>query len=212
VALMLLGLVFVLASARLSVLFRTSEPVAAAIPRTALWLGALAIVGGIVAIVFAARRPAVLLALTLPLATIPAVGMRLLRAIGADRSHAALADAIRPLLTGRTEIVAVGVYPLSLPFYLGRTFTLATADGTELTSNYIARHLESLRRQPESPLRPPAWWEEALTFCTRPRLFVVPDTARVLRERIGSVLPLRGASRKVAVYGPCGGDAMARGE
>jgi hypothetical protein len=158
-----------------------------------------------------ARRPAwSLLALALPVLSLPVAGLPLLGAIGRDRSSAELAAAMRPSLGDRTEIVAVGTYPLSLPFYLRRTLTLVTADGRELTSNYVPRRHDLLRLAPGSPLRPPGWWEEALTFCDRPRLFVVPVDARVVRERLVEALPLVATSRNVAVYGPCGENALAR--
>jgi hypothetical protein len=143
---------------------------------------------------------------------IPVVAMPLMEAIGADRSSRSVADAVRPLLADDTEVVAVGTYPLSLPFYLGRTFTLATLDGRELTSNYVTRAHDRLRAQPGSTLRPADWWEEALAICRRPRLFVVPAGRDDLRRRFEPTLPLRATSRKVAVYGPCGPAPLARNE
>jgi hypothetical protein len=174
-------------------------------------VGALALAGGLAALFLPRRRDWALLALALPVLGLPVAGMPLLQAVGHDRSSADLAAAMRPLMGDRTEIVAVGVYPLSLPFYLRRRLTLATADGRELTSNYVPRRHDLLRLVPGSPLRPPGWWEEALTFCDRPRLFVTRTDARAVRERLGASLPLVAASRKAAVYGPCGGDALAGG-
>jgi 4-amino-4-deoxy-L-arabinose transferase-like glycosyltransferase len=206
-----LGLQLVLGAGLLARLFPAGAETAALIPPTARAVGALALAGGLAALFLPRRRDWALLALALPVLGLPVAGMPLLQAVGHDRSSADLAAAMRPLMGDRTEIVAVGVYPLSLPFYLRRRLTLATADGRELTSNYVPRRLDLLRLVPGSTLRPPGWWEEALTFCDRPRLFVTRTDARAVRERLGASLPLVAASRKAAVYGPCGGDALAGG-
>jgi hypothetical protein len=164
------------------------------------------------AAVFLARRGTwALPALVLPVAAIPFVSMTLMDRIGEDRSSRAAAAAVRPFLTAESEIIAVATYPLSLPFYLGRTLTLATADGHELTSNYIVRRHERLRALAGSTLRPPGWWEEALATCDRPRLFVVPVDRRDVRDRLESSLALLAMTRKFAIYGPCGGGMLARG-
>jgi hypothetical protein len=198
-----------LAGGPLSRVFPASPETAQLIPPTARWLGALALVAGGLAIIWSRRAGWSLAALAFPVLAIPVAGVPLLGAIARDRSSADVAAAMRPLLSPRTEIVAVGVYPLSLPFYLGRSLTLVTADGRELTSNYVPRRHDLLRLSPNATLRPPGWWEDALTFCDRPRLFVVPADARAVRDRLAETLPLVVTSRKVAVYGPCGGDALA---
>jgi hypothetical protein len=169
-----------------------------------------ALVGGALSVIRARCRYASLGGLALPVLALPVVGLPLLVAIGRDRSSADLATAMRPYLSERTEVVAAGAFPLSLPFYLRRTLTLSTRDGRELTSNYVLRRHDALRLMPGSPLRPASWWLEALALCDRPRLFIVPVDARAARDRLATVLPLIAMSRKVAVYGPCGGDALAR--
>ena len=204
-----LGLQLVLGAGLLAGLFPAGAETAALIPATARAVGTLALAGGLAALFLPRRREWALLALALPVLGLPVAGMPLLRAIGHDRSSADLAAAMRPLVGDRTEVVAVGAYPLSLSFYLRRPLTLATTDGRELTSNYVPRRHHLLRRVPGSPLRPPGWWEEALTFCDRPRLFVARADARAVRERLAASLPLVAVSRRVAVYGPCGGDALA---
>jgi 4-amino-4-deoxy-L-arabinose transferase-like glycosyltransferase len=185
-------------------LFDTTPAVAERIPATALALGLMAAVAG--SLVFAAgeRRQHVLLALAAPACAIPLVGMPLLRAIGADRSSEALAEALAPVITADTEVVGVEAYPLSLPFYLRRPLTLATRDGAELTSNYVTRHVDLLRRLPGSTLRPADWWREALALCRQPRVFVVGVDDAAARDILDAELPLRGTTRKVAAYGPCG--------
>ncbi len=183
--------------------------VTAAIPGVARWLGVVALVGGAVAWLLARHDDWALPALVLPVAAIPMMALPLMNAIGADRSSRAIADAVQPLLTPGTEVVAVETYPLSLPFYLGRTLTLATADGHELTSNYVVRRHARLRLRPGSTLRPVDWWVEALVLCERPTLFVVPVDRRDLRARLETSLPLRAQNRKVAIYGPCGPGSLA---
>jgi 4-amino-4-deoxy-L-arabinose transferase-like glycosyltransferase len=183
--------------------------VAEHIPSTARWLGALTAIGGLGALVLGPRTGWTLPALVLPVAAIPVVAMPLMDAIGSDRSSRDAARAVAPLLTAGTEIVAVGVYPLSLPFYLDRTLTLVTADGRELTSNYVVRGHERLRRT-SLALRPPGWWQEALADCARPRVFVVPVDSVAVARHLAAALPLLAASRKYTVYGPCGPPALAR--
>ncbi|MDH3497115.1 MAG: glycosyltransferase family 39 protein [Gemmatimonadota bacterium] len=202
--LLLLGAVLVAGATRLPELVRASAEVRAATPGAARMLGAVAVAAGAFTWALCARQAWVLAALALPAAAIPIAGGSLLSAIGADRSSRALAQAVAPWLEPHTEVVAVGTFPLSLPFYLRRPLTVATADARELTSNYIARHQAELRRVPGSPLRPAEWWEEALALCGRPRLFVVPVEAAAARARLEEAVPLRATARKVAVYGPCG--------
>jgi 4-amino-4-deoxy-L-arabinose transferase-like glycosyltransferase len=209
-ALALLGATLLLGGSHLAPLVRSSAAAAAVIPRTALWLGALCAVSGAAAWRFATRRDGVLLAFVLPVAAIPIIAMPLMRVIGSERSSRALADAVAPFVPEHAEIVAIAAYPLSLPFYLRRTLTLATADGRELTSNYVVRQLAALRQAPGSTLRPADWWEGALVQCDRPRLFVVGADDWVRRQRLATRLALRGESRKVAIYGPCSAGEYAR--
>jgi len=183
--------------------------VAAHIPSTARWLGAVTGLAGLAALLLGSRVAWTLPALVLPVAVIPVVAMPLMDAIGRDRSSRDAAEAVAPVLTAGTEIVAVGTYPLSLPFYLDRTLTLVTVDGRELTSNYVVRRHERLRRA-SLGLRPPGWWEEALAACDRPRLFVVPMDSVGVAQRLAATLPVRAVTRKYAVYGPCGPPVLAR--
>lgn len=48
-----------------------------------------------------------------------------------------------PPLPPQTELACVDCFPCGLPFYLGRTATLVTTDGRELTSNYIIFRLKN---------------------------------------------------------------------
>lgn len=185
-----------------------SGEVAAHIPRTALVLGLVCGVASALAWVTASHRGAVLLALSLPVAAIPFASTGLMKAIGNDRSAQTLATAIAHIGSDGTEIVGVEAFPPSLPFYLGRPITLATRDGSELTSNYVIRHVETLRRMRNTTLRDGDWWREALNACTRPRIFVVSAEA-VSRAVLEEQLPLIVETRKYAAYGPCGADRLA---
>lgn len=210
IAVSLVGASLMLLAPAVPAWFDTRAAVAAAIGPTAFRLGTVALLGGAAAAVAAARRSWALPALVLPVAAIPFVSVRLMEAIGDDRSSRAVAEAVRPFLTARTEVVAVATYPLSLPFYLGRTFILATEDAHELTSNYIVRRHDRMRARAGSTLRPPGWWREALVACTRPRMFVIATDAGAARDHLAGSLPLLGVTRKFAMYGPCGGGLLAR--
>jgi len=118
--------------------------------------------------------------------------------------HRAGAVGIEGARAAQTEVVAVGTYPPSLPFYLRRPLTLATADGSELTSNYVLRHHREMTRFPDTSLRPPDWWRDAVAFCGAPRIFIVDATAEAVRAELRQSLPLLAEARGVAAYGPCG--------
>jgi 4-amino-4-deoxy-L-arabinose transferase-like glycosyltransferase len=190
--------------------FDARTAVGAAIGPTAVRLGVTAAGGGVAAALAAARGAWAFPALVLPVAAIPFVSVPLMHAIGEDRSSRAVAEAVRPFLTERTEVIAIGVYPLSLPFYLERTLTLSTEDGRELTSNYVVRRHERLRDVPGSPLRRPDWWRAALATCDRPRVFVVAADGGEARDHLANSLPVLGVTRKFAMYGPCGGGLLAQ--
>jgi 4-amino-4-deoxy-L-arabinose transferase-like glycosyltransferase len=128
-------------------LFDTSTAVAQIIPWTALALGLVCLASGIAALLFTSRRGPALLAFSLPVAAIPIIAMPLMRTIGSDRSSADLARALSPAITDQTEVVAIGTYPLSLPFYLRRPLVLigayqqlraASSRGAESDSEYHA--------------------------------------------------------------------------
>lgn len=208
-ALLAIGAAFLLVGSLLPQWFATRPAVAAVIPSTAMAMGGVTLVAGAVAWALHARGRWALPALVLPVAAIPFVGMPLMRAIGDDRSSREVAEALAPLITAETEIVGVRVYPLSLPFYLDRTITLATDSGRELTSNYVARHAERLRGSPGTTLRPGDWWLDAWATCERPRIFLVSADDADAGRRLAGGLPLLAASRKFLAYGPCGSGMLA---
>jgi len=132
-------------------------------------------------------------------------------AVGAERSALGLARGLEPALTSQTEVVAVRVFPLSLPFYLHRIVVLSTDTGNEITSNYLVRHLDHWREVPDSPLRTGDWWREAVVQCDRPRVFVIRSSDSEAREFLASRLSLLAETSKYAAYGPCGRTDLADG-
>jgi 4-amino-4-deoxy-L-arabinose transferase-like glycosyltransferase len=183
--------------------------IAATIPETAGWLGAACLVSGVAAWATRARRRVALAALTLPAAAIPITSRELMDAVGRERSARDLAAAIAPVIDPTTEIVGVRAFPLSLPFYLERTLTLASEDASELTSNYLQRRPERWRNAPGSPLRPADWWVDALARCGRPRVFVVRAGDERARAVLSGALPLLIETSRYAAYGPCGVTGLA---
>jgi len=137
---------------------------------------------------------------------IPFLSGRLLVAVGEDRSSAAVASATAAALerSGDTgTVLGVLAYPPSLPFYLGRPIAVATETGRELTSNYIADHVEPFRSLPGSPLFPAGYWREALARCPMPTVFLTGAGHREARAALGAALPLLAADDHYAAYGPC---------
>jgi hypothetical protein len=55
-----------------------------------------------------------------------------------------------PALPPQTELACLQCFPSGLTFYLGRTATLITKDGGELTSNYILFSLKSGKPWPSN--------------------------------------------------------------
>ena len=191
-------------------LLDVDDAVARAIPGTAVALGSVCIISGLVTFFAGTRRDIAVLALCLPVASIPVVSLRLMDAIGRDRSTRDLAAAVQPILTPESGIVAIESYPLSLPFYLRRTMLVATTDASELTSNYLEATYSHWAETTDTPLRPVDWWFDALATCTQPLIFVVRSDDNRVRGQLAAILPLIAETRKVAVYGPCGVTDLAR--
>jgi 4-amino-4-deoxy-L-arabinose transferase-like glycosyltransferase len=184
-----------------------STNVAPAIPGTALMLGLACIAAGVLALVSRGRNHLALLALAIPVASIPLASQRLMAEIGRDRSAAEIARAIESATGLDARVIGVGTLPLSLPFYLKRTVLLSTADGSELTSNYIIRHYDSYAGQ--VTLRSADYWRNALIECTTPTVFVVGVDNDPAREQLRSSTDLLIETRKYAAYGPCGVNNLA---
>jgi hypothetical protein len=197
------GTVLAAAPAIVPRLLDVSPEVAAAIPGAALPLGIITVTTGVLLWLFRSGQEAALAALTWPVAMIPLVSQRLMTEVGRERSAAALAQAIVPFLGPKDNVVAVETFPLSLPFYLGRTVLLATESGRELTSTYLADRWPLWSNMPGSPARPADWWREAVEDC-RARVFVTRASDRETRTVLEARLPLLIQTRRHAAYGPCG--------
>jgi 4-amino-4-deoxy-L-arabinose transferase-like glycosyltransferase len=203
-----IGLFFMAASRTIPNLVPANPAIAAAIPNTAIALGAVCFGAGILAWAAHQRRDILLLAFSLPVAAIPFSSHTLLEEIGNERSAALLADAIVGAVGQSAIVVGVGAYPPSLPFYLQQTVIVASADGAELTSNYLMQHIREYRGF-GSPLRRADWWQEALLACSRPTVFVTLSRNKESREALGQ-LDLIMDNGKYVAYGPCGLETLAR--
>jgi 4-amino-4-deoxy-L-arabinose transferase-like glycosyltransferase len=196
--------VLLLAAHRLIPTIVSATPaIASAIPRTATWLGIACGAGCLMAWLGRGRRRVALIGLALPVAAIPFSSRRLMDEIGRERSSFEISSAIEPHLTAATQVVAVSVYPLSLPFYLRRTLVLSTADGTELTSNYLTSRFAAWVNR-TATLKSADWWREAAVTCERPRVFVFDSQNWPARQFVDRQLALLADNGKFAAYGPCG--------
>jgi len=175
--------------------------VAAAIPAASFAVGiALVAAAALVALAARSGTPALGLAgYALPVIALPFVTAPLLRAVGDDRSAAAIARGV----AGRGAVLAVEAYPPSLPFYLRRTIPVSTTGAEELTSNYIAAYHLRLRALPGSPLLPPHFWLEVLARCAAPTVFVTHDGLPGPRTWLQAALPLLADNGHYSAYGPC---------
>jgi hypothetical protein len=140
--------------------------------------------------------------IALPLVTAP-----LMRAVGEDRSAAALADSVR----GKGAVLAIAVYPPSLPFYLRSQIQVATANARELTSNFIADYADTYRAVPGSPLLPADAWRARLATCPEPTVFVTRTGDRDVRSALAALPQLFDDGHYVA-YGPCHAAPLPKGE
>ncbi|MGH7522274.1 MAG: glycosyltransferase family 39 protein [Gemmatimonadales bacterium] len=179
----------------------------AAIPPTALALGIGLLVSAAL-VWYGGRnghpRPALaIMGYALPVIIMPIVSGRLLDAVGEDRSAATLASVIQNTGPKGTEVIGVSAFPTSLPFYLRHPIPVATATGRELTSNFIADYHERYRAVPGSPLKPPDYWRERVTACTKPTVLVARANDSRLRATLDSLLPLLAVEGGYAAYGPC---------
>jgi hypothetical protein len=119
---------------------------------TAITIGILALLCGIVAYVFERRSYVALIALALPVILIPLLGNPLMNAVGERRSTRTFIDKLRPYTIG-ADVVGVEAFTGSMAFYLGRPITVLSPDAEEFTSNYLIRHYERFANASDSPLR-----------------------------------------------------------
>ncbi|HKC47897.1 MAG TPA: glycosyltransferase family 39 protein [Gemmatimonadales bacterium] len=133
---------------------------------------------------------------------LPFVTQPLMRAVGDDRSAAALADSVRD----RGAVLAVAAYPPSLPFYLQTQIQVSTTNARELTSNFIADYADTYRAVPGSPLLAADAWRARLATCPEPTVFVTRAGDEQTRSALVS-LPLLFLDGHYAAYGPCAAGA-----
>jgi 4-amino-4-deoxy-L-arabinose transferase-like glycosyltransferase len=183
----------------------------AALPPVALVLGLVLVASGLV-VALAVRRDLPSLgaaAYAAVVIAIPLAGGSLLRAVGDDRSSAAVTDAVAAALShsaargAPAQVVGVNAFIPSLPFYLHRTVPVATVAGRELTSTYIADYADRFRALPGSPLLPADSWRDLLSRCPLPTVFIARSGDRDVRSALHGRLPLLGEDARFAAYGPC---------
>ncbi|PYO61282.1 MAG: hypothetical protein DMD28_10365 [Gemmatimonadetes bacterium] len=199
-----LGALFIVLPGRLFAAVPLTTAERLAIPPAATALG-VALLASASTLAAAARRGSLelgALAYAIPVLLLPFAGATVLRTVGDDRSAARLAAAIQPVLGNSGRVLGVAAYPPSLPFYLNRTVTVATAGAGELTSNYIAAYQDRYRAIPDSPLQPPDSWRTVLTHCDAPTVFVARSDYREARDGLAT-LPLLLDDGHYAAYGPC---------
>ena len=102
------------------------------------------------------------------------------------RSGRSAAESLSSLSTD-TEIACLRCFPNGLPFYLGRTFTLISEDGDELTSNYVLFKLKKTTDWPKN-IVPEAEFDHWLATRTAPVYLIV-------RSRDGDMLETLAVAR-----------------
>ena len=181
----------------------------AAIPPTALALGVVVLASGAI-VWYAGRlarpRPALLvMGYALIVMATPILSGRLMAAVGEERSSARLAQVVQ---NSGANVLGIGVFPTSLPFYLRQTIPVTTSTGRELTSTYIADHYEQFRADSASPLVPADSWRERATRCPTPTVFITRAGDTRLRAQLDSLLPLLAVEGHYAAYGPCAASSV----
>jgi hypothetical protein len=80
-------------------------------------------------------------------------------------------------LPATTDLACVECFPCGLPFYLGRTVTLFSKRGGELTSNYIIYSIEKTGKWPVN-LSPVTGLDDWLESRKQPLYLIGPPTRR----------------------------------
>jgi 4-amino-4-deoxy-L-arabinose transferase-like glycosyltransferase len=93
-------------------------------------------------------------------------------------------------LPPQTEVACLECFPNGLPFYLGRTATLISRDGGELTSNYILSTLEKTPQWPAQIVRL-SDFDGWLASRTTPVYLIVRKKAR---DKLEGIAAARGAA------------------
>jgi hypothetical protein len=100
------------------------------------------------------------------------------------RSGRAVAERM-PTLPRDTELASLDCFPNGLAFYLGRTLTLISADGGELTSNYILFSLKKDRQWPEN-IVPRAKFKSWLASRKTPVFLIMKQKHRAKLEALAA--------------------------
>jgi 4-amino-4-deoxy-L-arabinose transferase-like glycosyltransferase len=127
-------------------------------------LGALLLIGGLVA-ALVKRRDVAIAALSLPMIAIPLVTTPLMQSIGERRSAKSLVAQLAPHVTPKVKVVGIESFTGSMAFYLRQPILVASDDGEEFTSNYVIRHYPQFSSAPSSPLKPVKSIEPSLGTC-----------------------------------------------
>ncbi len=202
VGLALLGVFFLVGAGFISDIVDASPAVASAIPGTSIALGTACLLAGVIGWLVSNNREALLVAFSIPMAAVPISSRHLMNEIGRQRSAVEIAQVLNDAAGPEARVVGIGALPLSLPFYLRRTIILSTADGSEITSNYMTSRFD--RFAGSSTLRPPDWWRTVLLQCNEPTAFVTRSDDSESRELLQSGLDLLIDNGKYAAYGICG--------
>ena len=160
--------------------------------KAALPAAAVMAVFGVFGIIARIRRNSALCFLTLAF-FIPVCGgfsFGLFRPIFEVKSGRSVAEKMPPL-SPDTELACLECFPNGLPFYLGRTTTLFSRNGNELTSNYIIATLEKNQQWPKQ-IVPVADFDAWLGACRKPVYLIVRKKGLQTLETLAS-------SRGVAV-------------
>ncbi|MEZ5582602.1 MAG: hypothetical protein R3F37_07410 [Candidatus Competibacteraceae bacterium] len=139
----------------------------------------------------------------LPIAAILGV-QGILAELGEYRSARSLARAIERTAPEVTQIIGVEAYAPSLAYYFAKPIILAATETVpEIPSDYIHEYAHKLRSAPLATLYPEHWWQQALTQCAEPTVFLVEAEKLEKRTALAAELPLIMENPGHAVYGPC---------
>ncbi|MEO8275250.1 MAG: glycosyltransferase family 39 protein [Thermoanaerobaculia bacterium] len=185
--------------------------------RIALELGAAWSVAGLVGM-FSSRIPLrAFCALTSPVLALLLLSKPLADPLDEHRSSRELARSVAEVAPAGSEIVAIELFPASLPFYLQRDVTVVSGDGEPLRSNYILRRYDRMigTAAAHASLRPPQWLAGAIADCATPRLFLVrrnpqepAPVSAASAALIASGRLAQEAGRDLTMYGACPAEAV----
>lgn len=109
------------------------------------------------------------------------------------------ADKLRPLPPD-TELAALDCFPNGVPFYLGRTLTLISADGSPLTSNYIISMLK--RSAPWPPNIVPVTELDGWLASRKTPVYLIVNSGD--RQRLETIAAAHGATVQTLTTRFCG--------